>query len=125
MNSGIVGAGTDGCTSMMLGTRRMPATGAMSDEIEIELFIECRVERGRRTDQKKRISVSGCAHDGLGGDIAASTRPVLDDEWLTEMLKPMTNQARDDVGHAARRHADHQTHRPRWIGLRSRDARRR
>ena len=53
-------------------------------------------------DQEERIAVGGRAHDRLGADIAAGTRPVLDDEWLAKPLRqPLTDQAREDVGRAA------------------------
>jgi hypothetical protein len=87
MSSGTVLVGTDGFTTMTLGTTIMPATGAMSRmKFEVEL-VECRVERVRRMDEEKRIAIRGCAHDGLGGDITARARPVLDDELLAEPLR--------------------------------------
>src|SRR5262245_53787784 len=55
-------------------------------EIEIELVVERRVDRVRRIGQQKRIAVRRSAHDRLGADVAAGTRPVLDDELLTEPL---------------------------------------
>ena len=74
----------------------------VADEIEIELVVERRVDRVRRTDQEQRVAVRGRAHDRLGGDIAAGARPVLDDELLAEPLRqPLTHQAREDVGRAA------------------------
>src|SRR6516165_9042048 len=54
----------------------------VADEIEIELVVERRVDRVRRTHHEQRISVCRRAHDPLGGDIAAATRPVLDDKRL-------------------------------------------
>ena len=93
------------------------------DDIEIELFVERRVDRVCRGDQEERVAVGRRAHDRLGGDIAAGTRPVLDDEWLAKPFRqPLADQARDDVA-AARGKADHQAHRPRRIGLRPREAR--
>src|SRR5262249_31244414 len=60
----------------------------------------------------------------LGGDVARSARPVVNDEWLAETLgQPLTDQEREDVRRAARRKADDDAHRPRRIGLRLRDAR--
>ena len=105
MNSGTVLAGTDGFTTMTLGTRHDARDRRdVADEIEIELVVERRVDRVRRTDQKECIAVGGRTHDRLGADIAAGARPVLDDEWLAEPLRqPLTDQARDDVGRAARR----------------------
>ena len=55
-------------------------------------------------DQEKRVAVRRRTHDRFGADIAAGTRPVLDDEWLAEPLRqPLTDQARDDVGARRRR----------------------
>ena len=105
MNSGTVLAGTDGFTSMMYGHADDARDRRdVADEIEIEFLVERRVDCVRRADQEQCIAVRGRAHDRLGGDIAASTRPVLDDERLAEPLRqPLTDQARDDVGRAARR----------------------
>ena len=96
----------------------------VADEIEIELVVERRVDRVRRTDQEERVAVRRRTHDRLGGDIAAGARPVLDDEWLAEPLRqPLTHQAREDVVRAAGGKADDDAHRPRRIGLRPREAR--
>ena len=96
----------------------------VADEIEIELVVKRRVDRVRGADQKKRVAVRGRPHDRLGGDIAAGSRPVLNDEWLAEPLRqPLTHQARDDVGRAAGAKPTIDAHRPRRIGLRPRDAR--
>ena len=82
---------------MTLGTRHDARDRRdVADEIEVELFIERRVDCIRRADQEQRIAVRGRAHDRLGGDIAASARPVLDDERLAEPLRqPLTDQARE------------------------------
>ena len=50
------------------------------------------------------MAVCGRAHDGLGGDIAGSAGPVLDDEGLTKpLLQPLTYQTRKRVGLCRRR----------------------
>src|SRR5262245_1352335 len=125
MSSGIVVAGTDGCTTMTSGTIIMPATGAMSrTKLKLKLVIECRVERVRRSGYKKRIAVRERTHDGLRGDITAGTRPVLDDELLAEPLRqPLTDETRGDVGATGGGIADNQAHRPRRISLRPSEAR--
>ena len=51
---------------------------------EIELVVECRVDRVRSADMEEGVAVRRRLHDRLGGDIARSTRPVLDDEWLAK-----------------------------------------
>src|SRR5262245_45613639 len=48
-------------------------------EIEIELLIECRVDCVRRADHEERVAIRCRLDDRLGADIAASTRPVLND----------------------------------------------
>src|SRR5215468_1183361 len=91
----------------------------VADEIEIELVVERRVDRVESTDQEQRVTVGRGTHDRLGGDIAAGSRTVLDDERLTEPLRqPLTYQARRDVRTASGREANNDAHRPRWIGLR-------
>src|SRR6478736_10242273 len=95
----------------------------VADEVEIEFIVERRIDCVRCTDEKKRMAVGRRAHDRLGGDVGASPRSTFDDEWLTELLRqPVTQQARYDVGRAARGKAYDPTHRPRRIVLRPCDA---
>src|SRR4029453_5695227 len=56
----------------------------VSNEIEIEL-IEKRV-RGcvSRNHEQERMAVGGRTYDRLGGDVARSPRPALDDKRLAE-----------------------------------------
>src|SRR6516162_3574679 len=96
----------------------------VADEIEIELVVEGGVDRVHSDASEKRIAGGGRTYNGLGADIAGSTRPVLDDEWLAEPLRqPLRDQACDDVGRPASGKADDDAHRPRRIGLRPRDPR--
>src|SRR5262249_51671863 len=96
----------------------------IADEIVVELVVECRIDRVETTDQQKRVAVCGRAHDGLGADIAAAPGLVADKNWLPEPLRqPLSDQAREDVRRAGRGEWHDQTHRPRRIGLRPRDAR--
>src|SRR5262249_48887510 len=91
----------------------------VTDEIEVELVIERRVDRVGRMDQEERIAIRGRTHDRLRGDITAGARPVLDDELLAEPLRePLADQASDDVGAAASGKAGDDAHRPARIGLR-------
>ena len=79
----------------------------VANEIEIELVVERRVDRVRRIGQQERIAVRGRAHDRLGADVATGTRPVLDDELLTEPLRqPLPHRARGDIGRTARWKSD-------------------
>src|SRR5438045_3597853 len=70
------------------------------------------------------MAVRWCLNDRFGADISASTRAVVDDEWLAEPLgKPLTDQARGDVDPAAGRKTSNDAHRPRRIGLRAHETR--
>ena len=98
----------------------------ITNEIEIKLGIERRVDSVRRRDEKECVAVGGRPHDRLRGDIAAGARPVLDNELLTERLRqPLTDQAGDNVGRPASGKANNDAHRPRRIGLRRRNTRHR
>ena len=91
----------------------------VAKKIEIELVIERRVDRVHRADHEERIAVRRRLHDRLGADIAASARPVLNDEGLAEPLRqPLPYQAREDVVRATSRKGGDQAHRPGRIGLR-------
>jgi hypothetical protein len=71
---------------MMFGTPLMVATGVMSRM------------KSKLTDHEEYITIGGRANHRLGTDVAAGTRPVLDDEWLTESLRePLPREAREDV----------------------------
>src|SRR5215475_4640509 len=59
----------------------------VADEIEIELLVKRRITRVRKTNQEKRVAISGRIHDGLGGDVGTRTGPVLDDELLAGPLR--------------------------------------
>src|SRR5437867_11905958 len=52
----------------------------VADEIEIELFVERRISRVRKTNQEKRVAIRGRIHDGLGGDVGTRDGRVPDDE---------------------------------------------
>src|SRR6516165_1632774 len=75
----------------------------IADEVIIELVVERRVDRVRRTCQEQRIAVRWRAHDRIGANVRTSARPVVDDEWLVQPLRqPLTDQPRNDVSRAAR-----------------------
>src|SRR5262249_24263985 len=96
----------------------------ITNEIEIKLCVERRVNRVRRRDEKECVAVGGRPYDRLRADIAAGAWPVSDNELLIEPLRqPFTDQAGDNVGWSARGKADDDAHRPRRIGLRPSDAR--
>src|SRR5215471_15312803 len=96
----------------------------ITNEIEIKLGIERRVDSVRRRDEKECVAVGGRPYDRLRADIAAGARPVLDHELLAEPLRqPLTDQAGDNVDRSASGKADDDADRPRGIGLRPRDPR--
>src|SRR5882724_1512509 len=105
------------------GTADQPGHGRnVSNEIELELFVQRGVDRVWRTDEEQRLAVRNCVHDRLGRDIAAGARPVLDDEWLAEPLRqPLSDQTREDVIRAAGGKADNDMHWPRGIRIRPSD----
>src|SRR5262245_16188399 len=70
----------------------------VADEVEIELIVERGIDCVCHIDQEKRVSVGGCTHNSLRANIVASTRAVVDDEWLAELLRePLTEQARKKI----------------------------
>ena len=85
---------------MTLGTLTIIATGAMSRmKLKLRLLVKRRIDRVRGGDHQERIAVRGRLHDRLGGDIAAGSRPVLDDKMLAKPLRqPLSDQARENVG---------------------------
>src|SRR5262249_8278035 len=98
--------------------------GYIADEIEIEFLVQRDVDCIRRSGQEERMAVGRRAHARLGGDVAASACPVLNNELLTEPLRErLSYQTRDDVARTAGAIADDDAHRPRWIGLRPSKAR--
>src|SRR5262249_43293356 len=77
-----------------------------------------------RADQEECIAVGRCVHDRLGGDVAASAWPVLDDDRLAKTFRqPLSDEARGDIGTAPGRKSDDQPYRPCWIVLRACDPR--
>jgi hypothetical protein len=65
---------------MTKGTRQMLATGAIiAIEVEVEL-VHRRVEGIDHGNQQQRVTIRGCPHDRLGGNIADGAGAILDDE---------------------------------------------
>ena len=89
------------------------------DEIEFELFIERGVDGIGKADQKQRVAVGGSIQHGLGGDIAACARPVLNDELLAEPFRqPLRHKTGGDVGRAAGGETDDDANGARRVALR-------
>src|SRR5262249_54504769 len=61
--------------------------GYVANEVEIELVIECRIDSIPRAHQEEGMAVCRCTHHRLSADIAAGTRPALDDEWWAKPLR--------------------------------------
>jgi hypothetical protein len=59
----------------------------VTDEIELEVLVERRINSVRNVGQKDRIAVGGCIYDCFGSNVVASARPVLNDELLTKSLR--------------------------------------
>src|SRR5262249_304525 len=95
------------------------------NEIETELVIQCRVDRGSRVKPEQRMAVGWRTHDRFGAGIAGCAGPVLNYEWLAEHLcERLSQQADEDVRAPTSRIADDPAYRSRWIGLRASKARR-
>ena len=126
MNSGTVLAGTEGLTSITLGTRTMPATGAMSRmKLKLSFFIEGRVDRTGSSHEEKRVAIRRRTNNRLGGDIGGRAGAIFYDDWLTKPLrKPLSHHTRDDVVASAGGIPNNPVHRPRRVDLRHRDTRR-
>ena len=59
----------------------------VANKVEIEIFVECRIDEVRGCDQEERVAVRRCLGDGCGCDVGPGAGPVLDDELLTEALR--------------------------------------
>ena len=84
----------------------------VADEVERQILIKRGVDGVGRIDQEHRVAVGIGLGGHFGREIIAGARLVLDDELLAHMLRQiLSDQARDDVGRAARRIADQPAHR--------------
>src|SRR5262245_7632883 len=98
----------------------------VANETEFEIVIERRVPRIGRRGEEQRVTVGRCPHECLRGNVAARTRPVLDEELLAEPLRqPLADEARVCVVDPARRKAGDDPHRTRRVALRGGKTRRR
>ena len=95
----------------------------VADKVEAELLVERDVDRVLRVHQEQRIAVGRHMGHGFGCDVAGGARPHLDQELLAKLFREeLRDHTRDEIGRAARRLADDDFHRPRWIRLRPCDA---
>jgi len=91
---------------------------------DITLFIKRHVNGVWRGDKQERVAVRGGARDRLQSQIAATARPIVNDDGVAEPLRQrLTDKARADVRRAAGGNEDDQRHRPRRIGSRPRKPR--
>ena len=113
MNSATVFAGTLGLTSMTLGTRVMPATGAISRTKLKDNFLysEALMPLAGLT-KRSGIAIGRRVDHRLGCDVVAGAGLVLDDELLAELFgQVLSDETRQDVGAAACGITDDPTHR--------------
>jgi hypothetical protein len=103
----------------------MPATGAMSwMKLKLRFVVERRIDRIRRSDLKEGVAIGVRPDDNLGSKIAPSSRSVVDDKLLPELLrKRLSNQARDNVCRGPGGEADNEADRSRRIIKRTCNAR--
>src|SRR5262249_47765124 len=95
------------------------ARAVLVQKIKVQLRVRRWFDHRKGADREKRVPAGGPSPDRLCGNIAASTRSVLDNERLTEPLrKPLTREACEDVGHSAGGKANDDAHWSRRIGLR-------
>ena len=78
---------------------RGSARDRVSDETEVELVVKHVGDRVSRNHEKERMAVGGRSNDRLGGDVARSARPVLDEQVGAAEVK-------GDFGKSRRRLSD-------------------
>jgi hypothetical protein len=82
-------------------------------EIEIELFVEGRIDCVDRAAQQQRVAIGRRPNDRFGRYIGACARPIFDDELLAQPLRePLADQARSEVKVSAGGKADDDAHGP-------------
>src|SRR5262249_6416832 len=90
----------------------------VTNEIEIEPFVQCGVYGIRNTNQKQRIAIGGRLRDGVGPNVCTRARSILDDERLPQTLgQPLADQARRHIGRASRWKSHDDAGRPRRIAF--------
>ena len=98
--------------------------GNLPNEIKLEVLVKRHIPCVGGRGEEQRIAVRRCSHDRLRGNGAARAWSILDNELLAKTLRqPLSDEARVRVIDAARRKAGNDAHRPRRIGLRSRNPR--
>ncbi len=88
-------------------------------DVERQLLVELRVDRVRRQREQDRVAVGRRFRDDVGAEIAGGAAAVVDDDRLAELRRQrLDDDARNDVGAAARRIRDDELDRPGGIVLR-------
>jgi hypothetical protein len=59
----------------------------IADEIEVQMPVKRGVDRITGVDEEQRVTVRRRGDDGLGPEIAAGARLILDDKRLAEMVR--------------------------------------
>src|SRR5262249_44823139 len=73
-------------------------------DVERQLVVELRIDRVRREREQDRVSVWRCLGREIGAEVAGRTAAVVDDDRLAKVGRErLLQDARDDVGAAARR----------------------
>src|SRR5271154_910360 len=58
----------------------------VADEIEVELFIKRRVDRGRRSEEEERVTARGRMHPRVCANIGTGSWLVFNDKWLAQPI---------------------------------------
>ena len=95
--------------------------GEVAQHVEVRILVDERRRGDRRGRKQQRIAVRVGLRHCARRDGAVGADPILDDEALAEVDGELAgDRARDHVGAAARREADHHADRLHGIGLRLR-----
>jgi hypothetical protein len=112
MNSCTDFAGEEFGTHIRLGWVIRRVTGAKSDRIVAQLRIQELVGGHSRATDQDRVAVGIRMGDHVARDVAAGARLVLDHHRLApHLLQAVADEARGDIGRAARRERHHDAHR--------------
>jgi len=93
--------------------------GKIAQRVISELLVQTHVDRKRRLRHEQRVAVGSGLGDELEADVAAATRPVVDQHLLAPAHgEALRERAREDVGCTARSDRDDEAHGLRGIALR-------
>jgi hypothetical protein len=117
-----LGNGSRRDRGMNLHHQRRPHQDHHRDHVDREVVAEVVVERGvdrvDRVGHEQRVAVGRRAHRHLGANVVSAAGTILDEECLAEPLgEPLRDDARRNIGRAARRSRDNDAHRASRIVL--------